>query len=279
MQMAAPSVEKQPPTPGFQTQPHARPTIVAPQLTDFTAASDWTEIPYRFIFNNKRKLKMIKGGCTFEEVKESVQETFPEIAKVKFPINNLVLQYETDGTLNFIEDEAEWSEFQSSGACQSLKENRQPLKIVNKKTRKRARATPAGATPSGPATKRPAIGQGPRPKTMKPVRDIKESMAYKKANFRGALQEHFQRCPDGKDVKLVFATTEREKGAPPHKRCYISTCKLVYKEQEINGMGHAPAKKASIQFAALDVILKLGLVTAEEHQEIHPPASVEDKTA
>lgn len=101
-----------------------------------------------------------------------------------------------------------------------------------------------------------------------------ESHQYKNGNFRSALQEHLDR--GGKSANLSFTTTEQpSEGGAKNTKLFISKCKLqAIKDQPVpttdEGIGHAGSKKKAMQYAALDLILKMGLVTAEEHVKLHP---------
>lgn len=276
--------------------------IRAPRLEDFEKV-DHELIPYRFVFNNKRKIKILfkKGDTdgknilksheyTFEYLKEAVQECFPEIKKVKFPVNNMIFQYPNVPEdfkckdFGYIENQEQWEAFRA-GPIKRIKECRRALKIINKKSRKRQRTVDPGQTVNNPAAKRAKQeNKAPKLRGNKAQKPVSSSIAYIKANFRGALQEYFQRVPDGKNANVMFVTQENDMIKPPEMapvklpgqnqtrktKCYISTCKVTWGQQEWTGMGHAPAKKASVQFAALDVILKMQLVTPDEHRKVHP---------
>lgn len=259
-------------------------TFSAPKLEDFKEVHH-DEIPFRLSFNNKRKIKVIEPGATFEDLKSAAVEAFPEIAKVRFPMDNMIFSYRKSHETKevaYIENSAMWKSFADpeKGAIREIKKHRLALKVQNKKSRKRPRDPNAAdrqqvkkqAVPGQAGVPVPKKKTLRGPKVMKPVA---LTVAYRKANFRGALQEYFQRTPAGKGA-ISFETEDRDVADinPQMRRgqqkCYISKCKVTYNGQEYNGMGHAPSKKSSVQFAALDVILKMGLVTPEEHQAAHP---------
>lgn len=128
-------------------------------------------------------------------------------------------------------------------------------------------ATPATATPATPGAA-PAAGtpvaQAKKKRTKggpKPLKNVVDMNSYKKANFRGALQEYFQRAPT--EAKISFST--EAKMAPPN-RIFISKCTVEIGETVTEGTGHAPSKKPSIQFAALDAMFKLNLLTKVQYE-------------
>jgi len=268
-------------------------TWKAAQLTAFKDVH-YDQIPYRLSFNNKRKIKVIAPNAGFEDLKAAAVESFPEIAKVRFPMDNMIFQYKKHpgnrdcSEIAYIENAQQWMSFcdPSQGPISAVKTHRVALKVVNKKSRKRPRDPNSGHEPSakkqalangtpGAAPTRQPVSKPRKQKGPKVNKPVAMTVAYQKANFRGALQEYFQKAPDGKGVTPMFDTQEKDVADinPNTKRgqkCYISTCKVMYKVQEFLGMGHAPSKKSSIQFSALDVILKMGLVTPQEHQAAHP---------
>merc|ERR1719350_2607726 len=109
-------------------------------------------------------------------------------------------------------------------------------------------------TPGAPAKKR---GKS------KELKKIAEMVAYQKANFRGALQEYFQKSPH--NAKITFETKPKDPQGSPHQRVFISKCTIDINGAVTEGIGHAPSKKPSVQFAALDVMFKLNLLTKEEY--------------
>jgi len=101
-----------------------------------------------------------------------------------------------------------------------------------------------------------------------------ESHQYQNGNFRAALQEHLDR--GGKTANLTFNTTEQPQEDKKAPKVFISKCKLQSVKDATpvpttdEGIGHAGSKKKAMQYAALDLILKMGLVTAEQHLKLHP---------
>lgn len=96
---------------------------------------------------------------------------------------------------------------------------------------------------------------------------ITENIRYLKGNFRGALQEYVNHLPQGYNMVLTFRSEPREDGIS-----YSAICNPFYLwGATFTGSGVGLSKKASIHYAALDVILMMGLVTPEEHLLFHPP--------
>jgi len=93
---------------------------------------------------------------------------------------------------------------------------------------------------------------------------VLENQCYLNGNYRGALLEHFQQSFIM--AKLSYATQEDlSEGA----RVFISTCRADGGKYE-EGIGYATSKKAAIHYASLDFMLKMKLLTMEEHLERHP---------
>lgn len=95
----------------------------------------------------------------------------------------------------------------------------------------------------------------PRKKTT--PENITSFAQYSRDNFRGALQEYFQKCRP--NFKLCFETAKEEK-----ENIYVSTCNV----DEAIGVGRARVKKHATQLAAIDVIVKMGLVSDEESERL-----------
>jgi len=87
--------------------------------------------------------------------------------------------------------------------------------------------------------------------------NITSFVQYCRANFRGALQEYFQKWRP--NFKLCFETAKEGK-----ENIYVSTCKV----DDALGVGRARSKKHATQLAAKDVIIKMGLVSDEECQRL-----------
>jgi len=102
----------------------------------------------------------------------------------------------------------------------------------------------------------------------KEVKPIVENLQYLNGNFRGALQEYIVK--QHPSVILEF-TTELQLNSNPG--VFIAKCKAVEGENEevkaIVGTGHAGSKKSAIQFSALEFMLKLNLLTEEQHNKVH----------
>lgn len=98
---------------------------------------------------------------------------------------------------------------------------------------------------------------------------ITANLQYKNGNFRGALQEHFK-----KNGVLKFDKPEKQEGdgTEGSSDVFVTKCRIEENEDADGkeGVGHGSNKKNSIQFAALDLIIKLDLVTPEQHFEMHP---------
>jgi len=101
-------------------------------------------------------------------------------------------------------------------------------------------------------------------------RDIKdlpplvENQSYLNGNYRGALQEYFQKAKIR--AQLTYHTRDEMSG---DAKVFITTCKASGGKFE-DGVGHASTKKAAVHFASLDFMLKIGLLTMEQHLEKHP---------
>jgi len=94
---------------------------------------------------------------------------------------------------------------------------------------------------------------------------------YLNANFRSALQEHLQ--ANGGTGRMKFESSVKKDPLVKNQMIYITYCKVtgLKDKRELVGTGHGLKKKISYQFAALDVIIQLGLVTMEKHMKLHPP--------
>jgi len=91
---------------------------------------------------------------------------------------------------------------------------------------------------------------------------------YKEGNFRGALQEFFT------TGKLKYDKVEERvrDGEGAATAVFLSKCRIEGSEdaEGIEGLGFGSNKKQAVQFAALDLIIKLKLLTPEQHLEVHP---------
>jgi len=101
-------------------------------------------------------------------------------------------------------------------------------------------------------------------KEIKDLPPLVENPSYLCGNYRGALQEYFQKAKIR--AQLTYHTRDEMSG---DAKVFITTCKASGGKFE-DGVGHASTKKAAVHFASLDFMLKIGLLTMEEHLEKHP---------
>lgn len=99
---------------------------------------------------------------------------------------------------------------------------------------------------------------------LKDLPPLIENPSYLNGNYRGALQEYFQKAKIR--AQLTYHTRDEMSG---DANVFITTCKASSGKFE-DGIGHASTKKAAVHFASLDFMLKIGLLTMEEHLEKHP---------
>jgi len=103
---------------------------------------------------------------------------------------------------------------------------------------------------------------GRKKRKRKSVTEMAEIDEYLNGNYRGALQVYFHQ----RDVS-IRTTYETDKD-PDDDNLFLTTARTVgYEEDAVEGIGCTANKKASIKAAALDLILNLGLVTKEEHEQ------------
>jgi len=102
------------------------------------------------------------------------------------------------------------------------------------------------------------------PPDLKDLPPIINNQSYLNGNYRGALQEYFQKAKIR--AQLTFHTRDEMSG---DAKVFITTCKASSGKFE-DGVGHASTKKAAVHFSSLDFMLKIGLLTMEEHLEKHP---------
>lgn len=88
---------------------------------------------------------------------------------------------------------------------------------------------------------------------------IVDSYQYKIDNFRGALQEYFQKQKEG-GIKPSWETIEKRENDLKAPKIFISTCTAG----SITAKGEAGTKKQAIQLAALAVIQEMKLIPAHE---------------
>jgi len=99
-----------------------------------------------------------------------------------------------------------------------------------------------------------AVPISPNPKRVKP---LWETGNYLSGNFRDALREHLQRSDPDDD--LILESSDQ---------VIVTTCRT--KKGKYQGRGEAQTRKKSVHLACLDVMLNMGLLTKEQHQEKHP---------
>jgi len=99
-----------------------------------------------------------------------------------------------------------------------------------------------------------AVPASPNPKR---VKTLLENGNYLCGNFREALREHLQRSDPDDD--LILESTNQ---------VIVTTCRT--KKGKYHGRGEAQTRKKSVHLACLDVMLNMGLLTKEQHQEKHP---------
>jgi len=115
----------------------------------------------------------------------------------------------------------------------------------------------------------------------KEKKPIIENEQYLSGNFRGALQEYLARHHPGGQLEFTTRLQESTKS-----RLFIAICKVVglsgttdepFKDKE--GTGFASSKRGAIQFSALELMMKMNLVTADAHSSIHKINSFAPKAA
>jgi len=100
--------------------------------------------------------------------------------------------------------------------------------------------------------------------SLKDLPPLIDNRSYLNGNYRGALQEYFQKAKIR--AQLTFHTRDEMSG---DAKVFITTCKASTGKFE-DGVGHASTKKAAVHFSSLDFMLKIGLLTMEEHLDKHP---------
>jgi len=109
-----------------------------------------------------------------------------------------------------------------------------------------------------------------KPKKPKPVIPMLERKVYLEGQFQCALYQYLQKS--NPDVKLIF----------DHKlvRCetrtlHITTCKT--ERLGFEGCARSTNKKRSLLLACVDYMLKMGILTKEQHFKKHPGLAKEDQ--
>jgi len=129
--------------------------------------------------------------------------------------------------------------------------------------------TPISFDPKIDKSDKPKDGTVVKRKKKKKIGQMIENKQYLAGNYRGAFQEYLsKKYPE---AKVEFETELQEPAT--NVPVFISTCKVLEGENErlneLVGTGHAPSKKSSVQFSALDFMLKLNLLSAKQHSKIH----------
>jgi len=109
-----------------------------------------------------------------------------------------------------------------------------------------------------------------KPKKSKPVIPLVERKVYLEGNFRCALHQYLQRS--NFDVKLIF---EHKLVRCETRTLHITTCKTEGLEYE--GCARSMNKKRSMHLACVDYMLKMGILTKEQHFKMHPALAKEDQ--
>jgi len=96
----------------------------------------------------------------------------------------------------------------------------------------------------------------------KSITEMTEVDEYLNGNYRGALQVYFHQ----RDVSIQ--TTYETNKDPDDDNLFLTIARTVgYDDDTVEGTGRAANKKASTKAAALDLIINLGLVSKEEHEQ------------
>jgi len=104
-------------------------------------------------------------------------------------------------------------------------------------------------------------------------RQMEEIEDYLNGNYRGALQEYFQQ-----GVEKVAVTYETVQD-PKFDNWFLATARTQGLVNDlVEGRGHAPNKTAANQYAALDLMFKLNLISEEKHRELHNIKSSTEKS-
>jgi len=103
----------------------------------------------------------------------------------------------------------------------------------------------------------------------KNIKPIIENKQYITGNFRGALQEYLAKMHPGATLKFNTELLQ----SVSQSVVYLSTCTLTVEQNErfnkLVGTGHASVKKSAVHFSALDIMLKMKLLTEAEHFQVH----------
>lgn len=106
------------------------------------------------------------------------------------------------------------------------------------------------------------------------VKPIIENDQYLNGNLRGALQEWLAKKYRGVTVHYESELQELSTGLPV-QHVHVARCKLLGGESErfkkLVGIGRASLKKKAFQLSALDYMLKLNILTIDQHSRFHDP--------
>lgn len=91
---------------------------------------------------------------------------------------------------------------------------------------------------------------------------MSNSLIFKNGNYRGALESHFEKM--SLKVFMSYNTIIQKEERDHSQRVYVSKCLTKGLEKEIEGTGIADNQQEAVQFAALDIILQMGLVTTQQ---------------
>jgi len=94
-------------------------------------------------------------------------------------------------------------------------------------------------------------------------RKMEEIGDYLIGNYIGALQEYFQQ--GSKKVNVVYEAKQEKE----FDNWFLVTARTIgLEDDKIVGRGHATNKRAARQYAALDLMIQLNLITEERHKEL-----------
>jgi len=106
-------------------------------------------------------------------------------------------------------------------------------------------------------------------KMAKDMKPIIENEQYLNGNFRGALQEYLAKKFRGVTIEYETESMQTNKNST----LYVARCKVAggntNKFKQLVGTGHASLKNIAIQFSALEYMLKMNILTEDEHFRIH----------
>lgn len=104
----------------------------------------------------------------------------------------------------------------------------------------------------------------------KEIKPMIKNDQYKIGNFRGALQEYL-----AKISKLITVEYEAERELNARTNYHVARCKVVgghpEKFEKLVGCGWATSRKNALMYSALDYMLKLKILTKDQHSKNHRP--------